>query len=89
MICTAVNSELRSVFFLWLEGVTTPEIYRRFVAQCGEHYMAQKNLCELVDKFKRGRTRLDSGERSGRHSTSRTDGHHAEVDVLIKENRLL
>jgi len=50
--------------------------------------LTQKILYELVHRFKHGRPRLDSEERSGRDSTSRTDDHRAKMDALIKENRL-
>jgi len=48
--------------------------------------LTQKILYELMHRLKHGRTRLDSEQRSGRHSTSRTDDHRAKVDALIKEN---
>jgi hypothetical protein len=46
--CTAV--EQRAVIrFLWSEGIKTSEIYRRMLAQYGEHCMAQKNVLLLHD----------------------------------------
>jgi hypothetical protein len=79
--------EQQAVFhFLWSEGVKTSEIYRRMLAQYGEHCMAQKNVYEWMDRFKCGRTTLDD-ERSGWPSTSWTNDHSAEVNALTKENR--
>jgi len=63
-------------------------IYRRILAQYGEHCMAEKNVHEWVDRLKCGKTTLDI-ERLGWPSTYLTYDHCAEVDALIKENRLL
>ena len=46
--CTAV--EQRAVIrFLWSEGIKTSEIYRRMLAQYGDHGMAQKNVLLLYN----------------------------------------
>jgi hypothetical protein len=65
------------------------EIYRRILAQYGEHCMAKKNVHEWVDRLKCGKTTLDNDKQSGWPSTYRTYDHGAEVDAPIKENRLL
>ena len=46
---------------LWSEGIKTHEIFRRMLAQYGEHCIAKKSVYKWVDRFKSGRTTLDEG----------------------------
>ena len=56
--------------FLWAQGVKPVEIHRHMLAQYGQSTMSQRKVCEWVERFKSGRTRVTDGGRSGRPSTS-------------------
>lgn len=60
--CTAVVQCAVMSFLLWSAGMKTFEIYKRMSTQYGEQCMAQKNVYEWVDRFKRGRTTADDEE---------------------------
>jgi len=63
------------VRFLWAEEAKPVEIHRRMLAQYGHSTMSQRKVCEWVEKFKSGRTRVTGEGRSGRPSTPRTQEH--------------
>ena len=56
--------------FLWAQGVKPVEIHRHMLAQYGQSTMSQRKVCEWVERFKSGRTRVTDEGRSGRPSTS-------------------
>ena len=49
--------------------------------------MSQQKVYEWVERFKSGRTHVTDEGRSGRPSTSRTEGHVDMVDAMIREDR--
>ena len=53
-----------------LAGVKPVEIHCRVFAQYGQSTMSQRKVCEWVERFKSGRTRVTDGGRSGRPSIS-------------------
>ena len=69
--CT-IEEQRGVVRFLWAERVKPVEIYRRMLAQHGQSTMSQRKVCEWVERFKSGRTRVTDEGRSGRLSTSRS-----------------
>ena len=69
--CT-IEEQRGVVRFLWEEGVKPVEIHRRMLSQYGQSTMRQRKVCELVERFKSGRTRVTDEGRSGRPSTSRS-----------------
>jgi len=46
------------------------EIHRRMLAQYGQSSMSQRKVCEWVERFKLGRTRVTDEGRSGRPTKS-------------------
>jgi len=69
--CT-IEEQRGVVRFLWAEGVKPVEIHRRMLSQYGQSTMRQRKVCELVERFKSGGTRVTDEGRSGRPSTSRS-----------------
>jgi len=63
--CTVV--EQRGVVrFDWAEGVKPVEIHCRMLAQYGQSTVSQRKVCEWVERFKSGQTRVIDECRSGR-----------------------
>jgi len=69
--CT-IEEQRGVVRFLWAEGVKPVEIHRRMLAQYGQSTMSKRNVCEWVERFKSGRTRVTDKGPSGWPSTSRS-----------------
>jgi hypothetical protein len=59
--------------FLWSEGVSGAEIYRRLSAQYGDSALLRRSVYEWIKKFKSGRTSMMYEEGAGHPSTSTTD----------------
>jgi len=68
----AIEEQRGVVRFVWVEGVKPVEIHRRMLAQYGQSTMSQRKVCEWVERFKSGRTRVTDEGRSGRPSPSRS-----------------
>ena len=69
--CT-IEEQRGVVQFLWAEGMKLVEIHRRMLNQYGQSTMSQRKVCEWVEKFKSGRTRVTDEGRSGRPATWRS-----------------
>ena len=72
--CT-IEEQCGVVRFLWAEGAKLVEIHRHMFAQYGQSTMSQRKVCEWVERFKSGRTRVTDEGHSDRPSTSRTQDH--------------
>jgi len=72
--CT-IEEQRDVVRFLWAEGAKPLEIHHRMLGQYGQSTMSQQKVCEWVERFKLGRTRVTDEGRSGRPSTSPTQDH--------------
>jgi len=51
------------------------EIHRRLSAQCGDNVLSQRRVYESIDTFRGGQTNVSDEDRSGRPSTSTTEGN--------------
>ena len=81
-VCT--KEEQRSVIrFLWAEGVKGAEIHARLCTQYGDNALPRRSVYEWIEMFKNGRTRVMDAERSGRPSTSTTDGSWKKPEPLF------
>jgi len=72
--CT-IEEQHGIVRFLWAEGVKRVEIHCRMLVQCGQSTMSQRKVCEWVERFKLGRTRVTDEGRAGQPSASRIQDH--------------
>jgi hypothetical protein len=87
-ICT--KEEVPGVIqFLFAEGVKPVEIIRRMQTQYGDNCLSCRKICEWIDHFRKGRTFVCDGKRSGRLSTSRTESNIQAVERTVWENRLI
>jgi hypothetical protein len=58
-ICT--KEEQRAVIhFLWAEGVPGAEMCRRMSVQYGNSVVSQQVVCEWIERFKNGRTSINT-----------------------------
>jgi hypothetical protein len=71
---------------LWAEGVPGTEMHRRISVQYGNSVVLQRIVCEWIEGFKNGRTRVKHGEGTGRQSTSITDVGAERVYGMILQN---
>lgn len=87
-VCT--KEEQRSVIrFLWSEGASGAEIYRRLSAQYGNSVLPQRSVYEWIEKFKNGRTSVTHEEGAGRPSTATTDDNIERVrDMVLLDRRV-
>jgi len=69
--CT-IEEQRDVVRFLCAEEAKPVEIHHRMLAQCGQSTMSQQKVCEWVERFKSGRTRVTDDGHSGWPSTSRS-----------------
>ena len=69
--------------FLWAEGVPDAEMHRGLSVQYENSVMSQRIICELIERFKTGRTSVKLEEGAGRPSTSITDANTGVRDMML------
>lgn len=82
-ICT--KEEQRSVIrFLWAEVVPGVKMLRRMSVQNGNSVVSQWIVCEWVERFRNGHTRIKREEGDGCPST---EAHTEQICDMFLQNR--
>lgn len=85
-LCT--KEERRAVIrFLWWEGVSGAEIYRRFLSQYEDIAQPRRNVYEWTEKFKCNRTCEMHEKGAGRPSIFTTDEKTQQARHMVMANR--
>lgn len=85
-ICS--KEEGRAVIrFLWLEGVSSAEIYWKLLAQYGDTAQKRGIVYEWIEKFKSGWTNVMHEMGAGCHFTSTTDEKIQQARKMVMGNR--
>ena len=75
------------VRFLWSEGSSGAEIYKRLLAQYGDNALSKRTAYEWIEKFKSGPTNVKHPEGSGRPSISISEEKTEQAQQMILANR--
>jgi len=73
--------------FLWAEVVTGAKMHRMISVQYGNSVLLQRIVCEWIERFKNGSTRVKHWEGTGRQSTWITVADMERVYGMILQNR--
>ena len=83
----AISQQRAIVFFLWKEGCSPSNIFKRLTAVFEAQALKRSTVYEWVAKFKDGRTSLEDKPRPGRPLSSFTPENVVKVKACIMEDR--
>jgi histone-lysine N-methyltransferase SETMAR len=81
------NGQRWTTWFLWKEGNTPAEIYRRLHAVTGDSCPTERTVYNWISSFKEGRQSVEDLPRSGRPLSATRAENVAQVEQLVMKDR--